>query len=443
MEVSGGPRISGLPYSFSPKLDTKGMPVHEHSASRAQSPILQVLGNEQYRNLWTENWAWQLGRWMWMIMSAYLVLQITDSTFQTSLVGAVFFGPMLLGGVISGVIADGFNRRNILLVGHVTNLALAVLASIMTLAGIIAPWHIFLMTLAFGSMHTLDQVTRRGLVSDLVEREYLSQALALETMVQMGSVMIGPLVGGTLVDFLPLGKGDGLATPFLGVTVLYVFAVLLLFRVKAPTHGGAVNIHSSNLIQTTAEGFRVAAHNPAIIGTLSITLMANIFFFTYVPLIPVFAEKVLGVGPTLMGLLGGAHGLGAFIAAGFIALRSKIDKRSGYYYKGTLIALGGLFIFSLSQVYALSFAALVIAGTGIAGFATMQPVLIILSSDDATRGRILGIVSMTIGILPLSMVLVGGMAAILGPGMAVGISAGVGVVLTAILSFYAREMRKL
>jgi predicted MFS family arabinose efflux permease len=255
--------------------------------------------------------------------------------------------------------------------------------------------------------------------------------------------MIGPLVGGTLVDFLPLGKGGGLATPFLGVTVLYVFAVLLLYRVKAPKHGGALNIGSDNVIKATAEGFRVAAHNPAIIGTLSITLMANMFFFTYAPLIPVFAEKVLGVGPTLMGLLGGAHGLGAFIGAGFIALRSRIDKRSGYYYKGTLIALIGLFVFSMSQVYTLSFAALVIAGMGIAGFATMQPVLIILSSDDATRGRILGIVSMTIGILPLSMVLVGGMAAILGPALAIGISSGVGVALTAILSFYAREMRKL
>ena len=217
-------------------------------------------------------------------MSAYLVLQITDSTFQTSLVGAMFFGPMLFGGVLSGVIADGFNRRNILLVGHVTNLGLALLASGLTLAGIIAPWHIFVMTLAFGGMHTLDQVTRRGLVSDLVEREYLSQALALETMVQMGSVMIGPLVGGTLVDFLPLGRGEGLATPFLGVTGLYVLAVLLLCRVKTPKHGGAVNIDSSNVIQATAEGFRVAAHNPAIIGTLSITLMANIFFFTYVNL---------------------------------------------------------------------------------------------------------------------------------------------------------------
>jgi predicted MFS family arabinose efflux permease len=167
------------------------------------------------------------------------------------------------------------------------------------------------------------------------------------------------------------------------------------------------------------------------------------FFFTYIPLIPVFAEKVLDVSPTLMGLLAGAHGVGAFMGAGFIALRSRIDKKSGYYYKGTLMALGCLFIFSLSQSYALSFAVLVMAGTGIAGFATMQPVLIILSADDATRGRLLGIVSMTIGILPLAMVLVGGMAELFGPAKAVGISAGVGVVLTAILSFYAKEMRKL
>ena len=93
-------------------------------------------------------------------------------------------------------------------------------------------------------MHTLDQVTRRGLVSDLVDCEHLSHALALETMVQMGSVMVGPLVGGALIDFLPLGKGDGLATPYLAVSVLYVSAVLLLLRVRAPKQGGAVHIAS-------------------------------------------------------------------------------------------------------------------------------------------------------------------------------------------------------
>jgi hypothetical protein len=70
-------------------------------------------------------------------------------------------------------------------------------------------------------------------------------------------------------------------------------------------------------------------------------------------------------------------------------------------------------------------------------------VLIILSTDDATRGRLLGIVSMTIGVLPLAMVMVGGMAAVFGPAKAVGISAGIGVALTAIVSYYAREMRKL
>jgi len=116
MGISGGPGTLGLPYSFSRKLDTEEMTLLKRFSLTLESPIIQVLGNQQYRNLWSENWAWQLGRWMWMIMSAYLVLQITDSTFQTSLVGAVFFGPMLFGGVLSGVIADGFNRRNILLV---------------------------------------------------------------------------------------------------------------------------------------------------------------------------------------------------------------------------------------------------------------------------------------------------------------------------------------
>ena len=129
----------------------------------------------------------------------------------------------------------------------------------------------------------------------------------------------------------------------------------------------------------------------AIIGLFGVTLLFNLTYPSHQPLIPVFAEKVLDVGPTALGVLASAGGLGALTGLVFVASRRHVERKSTYYYGGTLIALAFLFVFAASTTYLLAFAALFLAGVGASGFLSMQSTLILLSTPDAIRGRVLGI----------------------------------------------------
>jgi MFS family permease len=379
---------------------------------------------------------------MWMIVSGYVVLQLTDSTFQTQLVGVSFFAPMLLGGVLSGVIADGFDRRRVLVASHLLNILTLVVASVLVLTERAAAWHIFLLTLAFGSAHTLDMAARRTFAFDLVGRDAVASAIALESMSMTGSQMVGPFLGGILLDRVPLGGTANAGAAYLTMLLFYLAAFAVILQVR-PVPRPLSPLRVSSVVSSTAEGLRAAAGNRAVLGILGVTILVNLTFFPYMPLVPVFAEKVLEVDAALMGLLGSAQGMGAMIGATFIATRASIPRKSRYYVTGSLIALASLFLFSLSQVYPLSFLALVCAGIGISGFGTMQATMVLLSADESTRGRAMGILSMAIGVLPLAMLGLGGLAEAMGPGRALTVMTSLGIVLILLWTSRAREMRQL
>ena len=121
-------------------------------------PVFQVLSDRNYRLFWPAGTGLQMGRWMWMLVSGYMMLQITDSVFSTALVGVAFTAPMLFGGVLSGIVADAFNRRYVLMAVLMANSLLATVAALMVFFGLLVEWHVLAFSLLIGASHTLDQV---------------------------------------------------------------------------------------------------------------------------------------------------------------------------------------------------------------------------------------------------------------------------------------------
>lgn len=236
-------------------------------AAPSQRPVLRVLRDANYRLLWPAGWLWHMGRWVWMLVSGYLVLQLTDSTFLTQMVGVAYFAPMLLGGVLSGVIVDTFERRRILLVGHAGNVLVVLSAVGLVLSGRAAAWHILALTLAFGTFHALDNVARRTFVLDLVGRDLLAYALALESMGMTGAMMVGPLLGGLLLDLIPLEGAAVAAGPYIMIVGLYLAAAAVLFRLRPPPRT-PVTVARDSIVSATAEGLRAVAGSRALIGIL-------------------------------------------------------------------------------------------------------------------------------------------------------------------------------
>ena len=422
--------------------DSPTTPSQPASSAPPRRPVLEVLGKRDYRLLWTAGWGWHASRWIWTIVAGYLVLELTGSTFQTQLVGVAWSGPMLVMGIFSGLVADSFDRRSILLTTHFMNVAIVGTGLVLVLTGYIQGWHILVLTAGIGLSNTLDMATRRAFVSDIADRNSLPFALALESMSMTGAAMVGPWIGGALVDLVPIGT-FGAGAPFILTLVMYIAAITQLMRISKVTDRVRAPFRLGSALANTAEGLRVVAKNRAVVGTLGITVLFNLFFFSYTPLIPVFAREVLDVSPTLMGVLAGAQGGGALIGSAFIASRKSIRRNSDFYVYGSMLAMVSLLVFSLSGYFPLSVASLMVAGIGMAGFGTMQATIILLAVSDEVRGRAMGVVNMAIGALPLGMLAVGGLAELLGPGRAVTLSSALGIAMVGLWAWQAKEMRRL
>jgi predicted MFS family arabinose efflux permease len=158
-------------------------------------------------------------------------------------------------------------------------------------------------------------------------------------------------------------------------------------------------------------------------------VIVNLFYFSFMPLVPVFGER-LGVGAFLTSLLLSANALGSIVGASFIARGLPLG-RGKIYLGGSTLALCSLLIFAVAGWYPASLLALIVAGVGISGFATMQSALVMVNAADDMRGRAMGLLSMSIGVLPLSMLVLGLGAQAVGPTAGVVVSVIVGLTVLA------------
>jgi MFS family permease len=422
--------------------DAQAEPERGQKAVKGSLPVFQLLNDRNYRLFWPAGTGLQMGRWMWTLVSGYAVLLMTDSVFQTALVGVAFTAPMFFGGLLSGIVADAFNRQYIIMGVLVTNALLASLAALLVFSGLIEQWHILAFSLLIGASHALDQVARRTFVADLVARESLHSAFALDQMSHTVGVMLGPLLAGVILEIAPDAGFKNVGWSYLAVTTLYLGALAVVAFIRPPRKQALVSVHIDSLFRVTTEGIRTMIGSRALIGVIGVTVFLNLAFPSHRTLIPVFAQDVLLVGPTAMGALGAAQGIGSIIGSAFIASRRNIRLKSRYYYIGAMIGMSFLTLFGLSTSYFLSFLMLVAAGVGMSGFGSMQATMVLVSIDEKIRGRVMGVMSMFIGVMPLGTLMLGGLAEWLGPGQAVAVTAASGVLLTGVWSYFSREMRK-
>ena len=136
--------------------------------------------------------------------------------------------------------------------------------------------------------------TRRNFALDIVGRKSISYANALEGMSMMAAGRLGPFFAGWLIDVFPLGKSADAASPYLFIIAIYAAALMALLTIPARTHK-KVPIRAGSIFTPIIEGLTAVRSNRAIIGTLGIILTMNLFYYSYIPLVPVFADKVLNL----------------------------------------------------------------------------------------------------------------------------------------------------
>ena len=387
------------------------------------SPVLVVLQDRNFRRLWAARWIHEIARRMELIVLGYLILKLTDSVFQVGLISVFLNGPRPPLSLVAGMLADRLDRWRILAGIHTFYLLVASGLLVLLFLDLVQPWHVFVAILLQGTAKVLDDPTRRAALFDLAGQERIVQAMSLETFTNNGGKILGPIVGGLMVEFY------GFTGAFMVLVALDLVAALLIFRVRLPAVPTML-VRDTAFWQGIKAGIGYSFSNKFVLGVLSISLVMNGMVLPLQYFIPVIATDVLRVGPSLGGLLGAADGIGTFIGAMIIAVRRNYTFHGRYFVIGALIVAVGVTAVAWSPWFLISFFLLYCSGVGQSGFSTMQSTILLLSSPAEMRGRIMGSSGLVNGLGHLiGGVEIGAIAQAFTISLAIGVNAGVGLLL--------------
>jgi predicted MFS family arabinose efflux permease len=276
--------------------------------------------------------------------------------------------------------------------------------------------------LAIGAGGVIDMTSRRALIYDIVGEERVTNAFALESLSMSIGNMLGAILGGAMITLLGIGPA------FLLIALCYAGAFAFLFSMPSPSKAHRQS-GAANFLTELRSGIAYVRRDRPLVSILGVTVLVNLFFFSFMPMVPVFADR-MGVNALLTGILASGSGIGMVLGSLAIAARQP-QRRGRVYVGGSFLALSFLACFAAVPWYPAALLALVIAGIGTAGFGAMQGVLVMVAAGAEMRGRAMGLLSMAIGGLPFGMVLLGLAAQGLGPPVAVVLSVCLGLMTMA------------
>src|SRR5438128_731283 len=326
-----------------------------------------------------------------------------NSPWLVALVGFFSSAPMFLLGLVGGILADRVHRQRLLMLSQGTNVLSSFILTLLLGTGVVQVWHAYMAVLITGACWALDTPSRRAVIYDLLGVEGVTNAVALDSVGMNASRMCGPALAGVLITLVGVTGG------YVAITLLCTMAWVLLSLLRIP-RAPRQERRQQSLGRNLLEGFRYVRENSTIKATLYITVVMNVLLFPYVQMVPVIARDVLHVDAAFMGVLQAAEGLGALVGAVLIASAVRINYHGRVFVWGSMLALVGLCVFSLSHWYMLSLPTLLFLGLGTAGFGTMQSTLVMLAAHEEMRGRALGVLSLAIGTGPFGCRLIGVMA---------------------------------
>jgi len=387
----------------------------------------QAFANRGYVCLWLANFLLYTSRWMQMTLLAWLILDLTDSPFLVALVGFFSSVPMFLLGLVGGVLADRVHRQRLLSLTQGTNVTSSCMLTLLLSTGAFQVWHAYMAILITGACWALDTPSRRAVIYDLLGLEGVTNAVALDSVGMNASRMCGPALAGVLITL------TGVTGGYVVITCFCSIAWVLLWSLRIPHSGPRPERHQQSVWRNLLEGFRFVRGNQTIKATLYITVVMNVLLFPYVQMVPIIARDILHVDAALMGVLQAAEGLGALAGAVLIAAAVRLNYHGRVFVGGSLLALVGLLVFSMSRWYILSLPVLLLLGLGTAGFGAMQSTIILLAAREEMRGRALGMLSLAIGTGPFGSLFMGATASALHPVFVIRMNALLGIVSLAFI----------
>ena len=370
--------------------------------------------------------------WLEMLVIPLLTLELTDSPFLVSLVFFLRFVPMLFGFGL-GVLSERINRKHLLVSGLIVQAATALTWALLALTGSIEFWHLAVGSFLIGIVMTSDFPVRRTMMGEIVARSQIGRAMSLEMTSSSFFRILGPFTGGVLLG--TVGAYGG----FLLAALLYLAGLIIAVSTNY-LQPLSTERYTSPKTQMT-QGINYIRRNEIIIGTLVVTLVVNAFGFSYMSQQPVVARQVLEVSDVLIGVLQSVEGVGMFLGAALVTIFARPHQYIRIYMGSSLLYLLTITLFSQSNTYWASLLILFLSGIGMSGFAAMQSAIMVYTSSQEMRGRVMGSVTMFIGFGPLGALGIGMLAGFYTIATAVMITACIGIACTLIVFIVYPSMR--
>ncbi len=368
-----------------------------------------------------------VGTWMQAIAQAWLVLQLTNSPFFLGLDGFANTLPISIFALLGGVAADRFDRRKLLLGTQWIMMILALLQAVLTQLQVIRVWHVIFFSFCTGLTQAIAWPVYQAILANIVKREHISNAIALNSTQFNIARTIGPLIGAVGLSLI------GTAGCFYLNAVSFAAVIFALDRVKQPANRKIPGSTETGVMASLREGFGFLAADRSL-GWILITMAATTLLgVPMMTLLPIFARDILQVGPHGLGVMVGAFGLGAILAGILVALLGDFQGKGRFVARNVLLFVVGLVGFSLSSNFLLSVICLFFSGFSMVGFASVINTMIQRAVPDHLRGRAMSMFVFSFGgCMPFGNLMAGYLANVFGAPRAL---LGQGVVL-AIFSLY-------
>ncbi|MDO8749573.1 MAG: MFS transporter [Dehalococcoidia bacterium] len=356
-----------------------------------------------------------LAQWMDMVARPILVIAITGSAVQLGLVTLVRGVPMLFLGPVAGILADRMDRRILMLIAKVLNLVVCVGFAAIILAGQLQLWHVYVTAILRSLLMAFDQPARQALLPSMVPPRLLANAVALNMGSMQVTRIISASVAGLMIAFWAITFGfegadaRAFGGVYLAVAIVSIIAVVATYVMRVPPGGRVVRTEDS-WVTSFVQGIRFAWHSPVILGILILLAVQSAFGMPYLQVfVPWLAIKVMDLGAAGAGLLIAASGVGALAGAVVVAAIGHRLRRRGIIiivgltlYGVAIAALGLTSALPLVAVMGLTLpvlplAMIVLVGIGQTAIMSMKNIVLLESTPNELRGRVMSFQSLDRG----------------------------------------------
>jgi MFS family permease len=388
-----------------------------------------------FRVLWAGNVGTMLGQWVQFTAQGFLVYQLSGSGLQVGIVGFITGVAAIVTAPFAGLVTDRYSRRSVLMAITALSAVIATVLAILIFAGVIELWMLYPIAALEGVTAAIGQPARQVMIYDVVEKDDLANAVAINSLGSNTMRIVGPALAGGLIGAF------GLEAAFTVQAAAYAVSVAATARIR--TRGEPTAATTTSVLRSMTDGITYARSNRDVLLLVLMAGLPSLLVYPYVQYIPVFADEVLHTGPAGFGLLASAVGYGSIIGAILAANLTNLTRRGAILVWTTFAYMTLVTLFALSNIYALSFSLLVVAGIANSTYLMLNQVMIQLVVDDEYRGRVLSLYVMVSGLTPFSALLMGALIDAFGAQITVACFAGLAAIIVFGIGLTSRRLREI